>query len=295
MNHPRWPAIVVSSALLLACSDRPETGSQPLVSARAGSGPEAVSGEWRHYGESEAGRRFSPLTQITPANVGQLEIAWTYHIGTAPRVEGISLPALEATPIVADGRMFLCSSVNKVVALDPETGRELWSHDPKINLEGQALLNCRGVTYYRDAGAPANAVCAARIFMGTQDARLLALDAATGRPCAGFGENGEVRLATGREFKPGEYGVSSPPVIVGRNLIVGGRVGDNIRLDIPAGLIRAFDVDTGALVWAWNPVPPGRPERVPTANRRDVRLRDDEFLDRDVGGRRARARLRADR
>jgi quinoprotein glucose dehydrogenase len=211
------------------------------------------------------GLRFSPLTEITPQNVGKLELAWIYHIGQAPKVQGISLPALEATPIVAEGRMFLCSSVNKVVALDPETGEELWSHDPKINLEGQALLNCRGVTHYRDPNAPADAACAARIFMGTQDARLLALDAATGEPCAGFGVNGEVDLGSGRgEFKPGEYGVSSPPVIVGRNLVIGGRVGDNIRLDIPAGLIRAFDVDTGALVWAWNPVPPGRPEKLTT-------------------------------
>jgi quinoprotein glucose dehydrogenase len=87
----------------------------------------------------------------------------------------------------------------------------------------------------------------------------------TGTPCVGFGVGGEVDLASGRgEFKPGEYGVSSPPLIVGRNLIIGGRVGDNIRLDIPAGLIRAFDVDTGALVWAWNPVPPGRPDKVTT-------------------------------
>ena len=101
--------------------------------------------------------------------------------------------------------------------------------------------------------------------MGTQDARLLSLDAATGAPCAAFGVAGEVDLASGRgEFKPGEYGVSSPPVIVGRNLIIGGRVADNVRLDIPAGLIRAFDVDTGALVWAWNPVPPGRPEKIAT-------------------------------
>ena len=278
MNHLRWLA---AAAMLLcaSCGDRqgggPASASDtrdPIAttSAQSGSGPhpgepfsEGVS-EWPHYGRTPGGLRFSPLTQITPENVGALEVAWIYHIGQAPKVEGISLPALEATPIVAEGRMFLCSSVNRVVALDPETGEELWSHDPEINLEGQALLNCRGVTHYRDPDAPADAACAARIFMGTQDARLLALDAATGRPCAGFGVAGAVDLASGRgEFKPGEYGVSSPPVIVGRNLIIGGRVGDNIRLDIPAGLIRAFDVDTGALAWAWNPVPPGRPEKVP--------------------------------
>jgi quinoprotein glucose dehydrogenase len=257
MNAGWWMAATAATAFLGGCDDR----SKPGKVLETG-GP--VAG-WPHYGQSPDGQRYSPLTQITPENVGELRVAWTYHIGEAPPVKGISLPALEATPILADGRLYLCSSVNKAVALDPETGRELWSHDPKIDLEGQALLNCRGVTYYRDPAAPQGAACAGRIFMGTQDARLIALDAATGRPCEFFGNGGEVDLSTGRgPFKPGEYGVSSPPVIVGRNLIVGGRVADNIRLDIPAGLIRAFDVDTGALVWAWNPVPPDRPEKIAT-------------------------------
>src|SRR4030095_2301051 len=113
-------------------------------------------GEWPYYGQSEAGLRYSTLTQITPENVAELEIAWMYNLGGLPRLEGLLMPALEATPIVADGRMFLCSSTNKLVALDPETGRELWSHDPKIKLDGQTLLTCRGVTYFRDANAPAS-------------------------------------------------------------------------------------------------------------------------------------------
>jgi quinoprotein glucose dehydrogenase len=252
MSHRGRRAFAVAVCLLGACAERPKNGSEPVS-------------EWPHYGQSQAGLRYSPLTQITPANVGDLEIAWMYRIGGLPKIEGLLMPALEATPIVADGRMFLCSSTNKVVALDPETGGELWTHDPKIKLEGQTLLTCRGVTYFRDANAPAGSACAARIFMGTQDARLLSLDAATGKPCAAFGPGGEIDLASGRgEFKPGEYGVSSPPVVVGRNLIIGGRVADNVRLDIPPGLIRAFDVDTGALVWSWNPVPPGRPEKVAT-------------------------------
>ena len=252
MNDRGRRAFAAAVCLLGACAERPKNDSEPVS-------------EWPHYGQSQAGLRYSPLTQITPANVGDLEIAWMYRIGGLPKIQGLLMPALEATPIVADGRMFLCSSTNKVVALDPETGGELWTHDPKIRLEGQTLLTCRGVTYFRDANAPAGSACAARIFMGTQDARLLSLDAATGKLCAAFGGGGEIDLASGRgEFKPGEYGVSSPPVIVGRNLIIGGRVADNVRLDIPAGLIRAFDVDTGALVWSWNPVPPGRPEKVAT-------------------------------
>ena len=109
MNHRGWRMLTLALFLLgAACSERPENGSEPFA-----------DGEWPDYGQSQAGLRYSALTQITPANVGDLEIAWMYHIGQAPKIEGTMLPALEATPIVADGRMFLCSTVNKVVALDP--------------------------------------------------------------------------------------------------------------------------------------------------------------------------------
>ena len=185
MNYRGRRAFAAAVCLLGACAERPKNDSEPVS-------------EWPHYGQSQAGLRYSPLTQITPANVGDLEIAWMYRIGGLPKIQGLLMPALEATPIVADGRMFLCSSTNKVVALDPETGGELWTHDPKIGLEGQTLLTCRGVTYFRDANAPAGSACAARIFMGTQDARLLSLDAATGKPCAAFGRAGEIALASGR-------------------------------------------------------------------------------------------------
>ena len=109
MNHRGRRAFAVAVCLLGACAERPKNGSEPVS-------------EWPHYGQSQAGLRYSPLTQITPANVGDLEIAWMYRIGGLPKIQGLLMPALEATPIVADGRMFLCSSTNKVVALDPETG-----------------------------------------------------------------------------------------------------------------------------------------------------------------------------
>ena len=130
--------------------------------------------------------RYSPLTQITPENVTALKVAWTYRIGEASLApahptdpaevnrmlaKGLTpevrrLPALEATPILADGRLYVCSSMNRVVALDPESGRELWTFDPKLDATGAVLLVCRGVSYYHDARAPAGAVCADRIFTG---------------------------------------------------------------------------------------------------------------------------------
>jgi quinoprotein glucose dehydrogenase len=217
------------------------------------SGP--ISG-WLAWGGDAGGTRFSPLTQIAAGNVGQLEKAWTYHIGKLP-VNGVTSPTFESTPILAEGRLYTCTGKNKVVAIDPETGKELWSYDARGNDKGSYLLNCRGVTYWKDPD-PSSA-CPSRIFTGTIDGRLVALNAATGQPCPGFGTGGTRSLREGMgENRPGEISVSSPPVVAGNVVIVGTRIPDNMRIDEPAGVVRAFDVHSGKLVWAWNPLPPGR-------------------------------------
>jgi quinoprotein glucose dehydrogenase len=214
---------------------------------------------WGHWGGTQQGTRYSPLTQITPENVGRLKVAWTYRIGMLENLEEMQFPALQVTPILAEGRLYACSSVNRVVALDPEAGTEIWSYDPQVSLAGVYVQNCRGVTYHRDDTAPEGAECRGRILMGTLDARLIALDAATGRPCSGFGDGGTVDLRAGLgKTVPGSYHVSSPPVIADGKAILGGYVWDNVTVDSPAGVVRAFDVQTGELAWAWNSVPPGR-------------------------------------
>jgi quinoprotein glucose dehydrogenase len=219
------------------------------------SGPTA---DWPQWGGSPAGLKFSPLTQITGENVGHLQVAWTYRIGMNPHPLPTDLDTFEATPIIAEGRMYLCSGFNRVVALQPQTGEEIWSFDPKIHTEGKYVLNCRGVSYFHDSAAAPDAACAGRILTGTLDGRLIALDARTGRLCAEFGQNGVVNLKDGLGLvKPGEYGVPSPPTIVADRAIVGANVLDNMRVDAPAGVIRAYDVRTGRLSWAWNPLPPG--------------------------------------
>ena len=221
--------------------------------------------------------RYSPVTQVTPDNVKDLKVAWTYRIGEpslvpahptqaaeVPRMlaKGLTpevhrLPALEATPILAEGRLYLCSSSNRVVALDPQNGHELWSFDPKLDTTGAVLLLCRGVSYYRDANAPQGSACASRIFTGTQDARLIALDARDGKPCADFGAGGTVDLKAGLgKTLPGDYGVTAPPAIIGDRVVVGGRLTEDMRTDMPAGVVRAFDAHSGALLWAWNSVAP---------------------------------------
>ena len=255
----------------------------PLLACCAPDVPVDYSGPtagWPVWGGDEGGERYSPLTQITPANVARLHIAWTYRIGppqllpphpTAPAEarrllargytpEMPRLPALEATPILAAGRLYLCSSSNRVVALDPETGREIWSYDPHLDTTGMVLLNCRGVSYYRDRAAPAGSKCAERIFTGTQDARLIALDAASGVPCAGFGNGGTVDLRAGLgPTTPGDYGLSVPPAVVADRVIVGARITEDMRADMPGGVVRAFDARSGELLWAWNAVAPGEP------------------------------------
>jgi len=220
------------------------------------SGPTAG---WDHYGGTEGGLRSTPLNQITPENVSRLKVAWTYRLGAFETKSAHPLEAIEATPIIADGKLFVCSNTSKIAALDPETGREIWTYDPNIDGTGYWLHNCRGVSYYRDSLAASGAMCAGRIIAGTLDGRLTALDAATGEPCADFGDNGQIDLkADLGDVNPGEYSLPSPPVIIGDRIVTGSGVLDNTRIDIAAGVVRAFDARTGALAWAWNPLPPGR-------------------------------------
>ena len=160
------------------------------------------------------------------------------------------------TPILVDDSLVFCTPFNEVIALDPGTGTERWRFDAGIDL-GQDPANqfvCRGVVHWRDAGA--SMTCASRIFMGTNDARLIAIDAATGNRCAGFGVNGEVRIDPGMPLVwPGEFQITSPPVTVGDTVVVGSAISDNARVAAPAGSVRAFNTRTGASRWEWDPIP----------------------------------------
>ncbi|HVN40372.1 MAG TPA: pyrroloquinoline quinone-dependent dehydrogenase [Myxococcota bacterium] len=216
--------------------------------------------EWPAYGGDTAGSRHSPLAQITPENVGRLELTWVHHSGDMePRGGKTHLPSsFQATPIVVEGTLYYCTPFDRVFALDPETGAERWSYDPHVDRTGFYLVNCRGVSAWRDARAPRDAACSLRIYVGTLDARLIALDGATGRPCDEFGRGGSVDLREGiGDTQPGEYGVTSAPLVLGDRVITGAMVLDDRRVDSPGGVVRAFDARTGALAWAWDPLPPG--------------------------------------
>lgn len=211
---------------------------------------------WDYYGADPGGTRYSAADEITPSNVKDLVRAWTYRTGhAAPTMPGRR--KFEATPILAEGKLVLCSPFNVVIALDPETGAELWRRDPKVDM-GQRPANkytCRGVAFWRDPEA-AGGHCTSRILTGTNDYRLLALDLADGRPCDGFGENGEVRIDPEFELVwPGEFQITSPPVIVGDTVVVGSAISDNVSVKAPKGTVRAFDVRTGAPKWSFDPIP----------------------------------------
>jgi quinoprotein glucose dehydrogenase len=214
--------------------------------------------DWPYIGGDIGGQRYSPLDQISKDNVGKLKVAWTYHTGDFS-VGGPdkSTTAFEASPIEVDGTLYLCSPNDRVIALDPETGKEKWKFVPTVNQAGVYEAVCRGVTYWRDSSVQAGAVCAERIYVGTIDARLIALDARDGKPCADFGQAGTVDLKQGLgDVQPGEYYMTSPPLVIGDLAITSAFVKDVQRLDAPSGAVRAFDTRTGELKWVFDPVPP---------------------------------------
>jgi len=216
--------------------------------------------DWTYYGGDPGGSRYSPLTQINKSNVAELKAAWEYHTGdVSDGSDNRRKSEFETTPIVADGTMYLSTPFNRVVALDPETGREKWSFDPKIDLHAgysEGLVN-RGVTLWIDAARGEGDACHRRIFLATIDARLFALDAASGRACADFGAAGQIDLTRGiaNITRRGEYEETSAPAIAGDLVIVGSSIADNDRVDSPSGVVRAFDARTGSLRWSWNPIP----------------------------------------
>ncbi len=200
--------------------------------------------DWPAYGRDPGGTRYSPLDQINTGNVNLLQRAWVYHTGEHGR-------AFEITPIVVDGTLYFATQNQKIVALEADTGREIWKFDPHSNAR-----EIRGVAYW-----PGQESTAPRILFGTGDGRLMALEARTGRPAAGFGDNGVVNLKAGitDKFPQAAYAVTSPPTIYRRVVIVGPSTQEGPSLG-PSGDPRAYDVRTGKLLWRFHTVPqPGEP------------------------------------
>jgi quinoprotein glucose dehydrogenase len=250
LPSPRLPThaiVVVALALpFLGCGPAPLDHSGPIAG-------------WPEYGGTKGGLRYSPLTQITADNVGDLELAWTHRNGDfSDGSDGTTRTSFNATPILAGDALYFCTAFNRVFAVDAETGAERWVFDPVQSLtriQGPYTRACRGVAHWKGSVGEG---CSARIFTATNDSELIALDAETGEPCADFGNRGRVALREGiGPVPPWEYYTTSPPLVIRDVVVVGALVADNLRTDAPSGVVRAFDVRTGALRWAWDPIPPG--------------------------------------
>jgi quinoprotein glucose dehydrogenase len=252
----RWPSLARSTTLVAIFSIGVVAGAR-FASAQPGGGGTA---DWPYYGGDAGGSRYSPLTQIDRSNVAELKIAWEYHTGdVSDGSDNRRKSEFETTPIVVGNTMYLTTPFNRAVALDPETGREKWAFDPKIDLHApysEGLVN-RGVTLWTDPGKAEGDACRRRIFLATIDARLFALDAASGTPCGDFGTDGQIDLTRGiaNITRRGEYEETSPPAVAGELVIVGSSISDNDRVDSPNGAVRAFDARTGQLRWSWDPIP----------------------------------------
>ncbi|MBT4255585.1 MAG: PQQ-binding-like beta-propeller repeat protein, partial [Gammaproteobacteria bacterium] len=240
--------MVLSASTILAIALLLTSGSYDVGTPSAAGTGQAnnPSGEWRNYGSSKTGTRFAAADQINVDNVAQLEKAWEIRTGVPGEFKG--------TPIQVGDGLYLCTGQNIILSLDPDTGEERWRFDPDLQSPKIGFWDtCRGVTYYDVPDSNPSADCAERIFTATTDARLIAVDKETGRPCSDFGVNGEISLLAGMgEVIPGFYFVTSPPTISNDVLVLGGWVLDNQMTEEPSGVVRGFNPLTGELVWAWD-------------------------------------------
>lgn len=234
--------------------------------------PAQISGDnWIAYGGTNAGLHYSSLQQITPQNIHRLKEAWRIRTGDMPTVTDPVELTNENTPLKVNGLLYTCTAHGWILALEPETGGTVWKFDPKLSLEGAknfrgwGHMTCRGLSYYDAddylANYPSSKVaqrvkksqCPRRLYLPTADARLIALNADTGELCDEFGHSGSVDLKTNLgSFTPGGYYSTSPSVVTQKVVIVGGHVTDNESTNEPSGVIRAYDVATGKLIWNWD-------------------------------------------
>lgn len=218
------------------------------------------AGDWPAYGRDQAGTRYSPLTQINEKNVKDLQVAWTFRTGDVKRPSDPGEITNEVTPIKVRDTLYLCTAHQILFALDATTGKEKWKFDPDLKTDPTFQhVTCRGVSYHEtpaaaDASAAAPALCARRIILPVNDGRLFALDAETGKRCPDFANNGELNLQHKQPVTtPGAYEPTSPPIITDKVIVIAGAVTDNYSTHEPSGAIRGFDINTGALLWAFDP------------------------------------------
>jgi quinoprotein glucose dehydrogenase len=250
----------LAAALLLALGACQRAPDPAPVHARADiAASEADAAGWPSYGGQASATKYSALDQINLKTVGRLHKAWTWHSGEVSYgSETVDFTVSEMTPIYANARLYGCSPFGRAVALDPATGREVWSFDPRKPRSGNMYHEnfCRGVAYWQaDTAEARGAPCGKRILYAAQNAVLHALDADSGRVCTGFGAGGRVDLAALDYKGEGKPATTSPPAVWGNVVALGAAVQDNMYRNSLDGIVRGFDVITGRELWSWNPIP----------------------------------------
>ncbi|HWL63974.1 MAG TPA: membrane-bound PQQ-dependent dehydrogenase, glucose/quinate/shikimate family [Steroidobacteraceae bacterium] len=255
-------AIVVAAAAAFVFAQinapKPLRELPPLALDMADTALLQPGADWPAYGGSYSARRFSPLGEITPENVGSLRRAWLIHTGDLPSEGAEGMYGAENTPLKVGNSLYICTPKGIVLAVDPATGEERWRFDPQVADEAiPYTAACRGVSYFVVPDAAASDACAARLIYGTLDARLFAIDAGTGQPCADFGTSGAVDTTVGMgETPPGYVSITSPPTIVRGVVVTGHQVLDGQDRWAPSGVIRGYDAVSGELRWAWDMMHP---------------------------------------
>jgi len=257
-------ALAVSILMLVVAlfqNPHDQPGQLPGARSAAPVAYAAAPGDWPAYAGTWAGLKWSPLSQITPANVGRLDLAWHIHTGDLKRPSDPGEFTYEMTPIKVGNLLYLCTPHDIVIAVDPVSGQTKWRFDPQVHVTGTQHMSCRGVSYYDLAAAPGAAPqppkaadCSTRIFVATNDARLVALDALSGRRCTDFGTGGEVNLTPQYPgYQEGYYQFTSAPLVTKGLVVLAGSIFDNRSVKMPSGVVRAFDAKTGKLVWNFDP------------------------------------------
>ncbi|UCB29804.1 glucose/quinate/shikimate family membrane-bound PQQ-dependent dehydrogenase [Duffyella gerundensis] len=256
-------SLVISAGVLAyAVFNDPQEINGTLPSAAQAPAQGTVpAGDWPAYGRTQEGTRYSPLTQINEKNVKDLQQAWSFQTGDLKTPNDPGEITNEVTPIKVNDTLYLCTAHQILFALDAKTGEQKWKFDPQLKQNPTFQhITCRGVSYHETPAAAATpagtqpALCARRIILPVNDGRLYSLDAATGERCPDFANNGELDLQHKQpDQTPGAYEPTSPPIITDKVIVIAGAVTDNYSTREPSGVIRGFDVNTGELLWAFDP------------------------------------------
>ncbi|WP_283812587.1 membrane-bound PQQ-dependent dehydrogenase, glucose/quinate/shikimate family [Bradyrhizobium aeschynomenes] len=249
--------LVATGYLMFASSNAAAAVSVPgMAAGSAMSDPSLLKSgaDWPAYGGSYSARRYSPLDQINRKNVAQLTKAWVFHTGDLPSDETRNTYGAETTPLKIGNLLYVCTPKNILIAVEASTGKQRWRYDPRVpDAFIPYTAACRGVAYFAVPDADPAQLCATRVFEGTLDGRLVAVDAESGKPCLSFGYGGQVDTATGiGRHDPGMYSITSPPTIVRGVVVVGHQILDGQKRDAPSGVIQGYDAVSGKLRWAWD-------------------------------------------